>query len=73
MLKHLAILAALLPSLAWGQQPQQPLPSVTEAMQQRIIALTGDALEWQARAIELQRKVTELEKAAAKPAETAPK
>lgn len=75
VIRTLAILAAvLLPSVALAQQPQQPLPPATEAMQATIIDLTGQKLEWQARAIELQRKVAELEKAAAaKPAEAPPK
>lgn len=71
MLRLIAALALLLPPLAWAQQPQQPLTPAMEALQQSVIDLTGQKLEWQARAIELQRKVAELEKAAAaaKPAE----
>ncbi len=78
MLKYLTVLAALLPTLAWAQQPQQPLTPAMQAAQSTIIELTGQKLEWQARAIELTAEVAALRKQiedakAAKPAEAAPK
>jgi uncharacterized protein YlxW (UPF0749 family) len=59
-----------LPTIALAQVPQAA--PETEAMSQRIISLTGDAVQWQTKAIELQRKVDELQKqldAAKKPVE----
>jgi uncharacterized protein YlxW (UPF0749 family) len=49
-----------LPTIAFAQVPQAS--PETEAMSQRIISLTGDAVNWQAKAIELQRKVDDLQK-----------
>jgi hypothetical protein len=48
------------PSLAWGQAPQEPMSPQIQALQQTVIKLTGEALDWQTRAIELQRQVDDL-------------
>lgn len=47
------------PSMAQVQPPQPPM---TEALQQRVIALTGESIQWQAQSITLQRQVDELTK-----------
>ena len=60
-MRRVAFLAALWPSLAFAQVPPQLSPT-DEAMQQRIIQLTGDALNWQAQAITAQRQVADLQK-----------
>lgn len=59
-----------LPIVAHAQVPQ--VAPADEAMQQRIIQLTGDALNWQAQAITAQRQVADLQKQleAAKKTET---
>ena len=71
-----AVLAALLlaPAVAVAQPAPPPMPPQTQAMQQTILELTGQKLDWQTQAIALQRLVDDLQKqlAAAKPTPPAP-
>jgi hypothetical protein len=60
---------ALASSAAAAQAPASLSPQV-QALQQTVLELTGQKIDWQARAIELQAKVDALEKQiAAKPTE----
>ncbi len=59
------ILAALLflPISAVAQQPPpRELAPEEQACQQRLLQLTGDALQWQTEAIRYQRQVADLSK-----------
>lgn len=63
MKRAILAMALLLPTAAAAQQPgQQPLPPQVQALQQTVVELTGQKLDWQAHAIELQRQVDELTK-----------
>lgn len=65
------IILCSLPVVALAQAPQQP-PEI-EALQQKVIQLTGESLNWQSQAIaekrhadELQKQLDELKKPAMK-------
>lgn len=59
-MRWVALLGALVPAVAMAQ-PAPPPPAM-QALQQTVIKLTGESLEWQAKAIELQARVADLEK-----------
>jgi hypothetical protein len=59
-MKRLALVLIAFPIVAVAQVPQ-PTPS-DEAMQQRIIQLTGESLNWQIRALTAERQVSDLQK-----------
>ncbi len=53
----------LLPISAVAQQPpSHELAPEEQACQQRVVQLTGDALQWQTEAVRLQRQVADLNK-----------
>jgi hypothetical protein len=73
---YLAAALLLVPVAAVAQQaPQQAPTPVVQALQQTVIKLTGEELEWQARAIGDEAEIADLKKqvAAAKPATPEPK
>lgn len=77
-LMRFALAAALLlvPVAAVAQMaPQQAPTPVVQALQQTVIKLTGEELEWQARAIGDEAEIADLKKqiAAAKPTAPEPK
>lgn len=60
---RIAIALALLPGLALAEVPAPPVsPPQVAALQQTVIELTGQKLDWQAQAIALQRQVDDLTK-----------
>lgn len=60
----LGIIVAATPVVAWAQtaQPPQQIPPQVQALQQRVIQLTGESLDWQTQAITLQHRVDDLTK-----------
>lgn len=59
-MKILAFLLALAPIAAFAQEA--PLPANIQAMQQTIVKLTGESLQWQTEAIRLQAENADLKK-----------
>ncbi len=70
------LFCALIPTVTYAQTSQPPLSPQDQACQQRIVQLTGDALQWQIQAISLQRQLSDAQNQLAavekKPPETAP-
>ena len=68
-----AIGLVMAPLGAWAQAPAPTTTAVDDALQQKVIELTSEALGWRVKAIEAERQVKALQvqldeaKAAAKP------
>ncbi len=62
-MRWLLIAALFLPTCAMAQT----LPANVQALQQTILKLTGESLDWQTKAIELQRENDELKQKEKKP------
>lgn len=57
----IAVALLIIPVAAMSQQPQAQPPNV-QALQQTVIKLTGESLDWQTQAITLQAQVADLQK-----------
>lgn len=62
MKKLLCLGLLALPLPAFGQQTPPTLPPSTEALQQAVLKLTGEAIGWHTQTITLQRENDDLKK-----------